>query len=159
MMVENIQSMTMAITVDDGARRVPIQNTFGEPVGEFTFHPTDIGIIERYNRLADGFDGITEPLERLGDGEDVDDKAKAEALREATGKLYAAVDELLGSDDAAQAFFGKMNPFSPVEGQFYATHVLGALGEFIGAAFQTETAKFSEKAEGYANRAQRRAKK
>ena len=158
-MNENINNMNMVITVDDGARRVPIQNTLGEPVGEFTFHPTDIGIIERYNRLAEGFGGITEPLEQLEGEADIDDPANAEALREATARLYTAVDELLGSEDAARAFFGKMNPFSPVEGQFYAAHVLGALGAFIGEAFETETAKFSEKAEGYANRAQRRAKK
>ena len=149
----------MIITVDDGARRVPIQNTFGEPVGEFTFHPTDIGIIERYNRMADGFEDIIGPLEQLDPDGNVDDPAYVAALNEATARLYAAVDELLGSRDAAQAFFGSMNPFSPVEGQFYTTHVLNALGEFIGASFRKETAKFSEKAEGYANRAQRRAKK
>ena len=65
--------------------------------------------------------------------------------------------ELYGSDGAAAVFFGSMNPFSPVEGEFYCTRVLNALGAYIGAAFETETAKFSASAKKYANRATRRA--
>lgn len=148
-----------SIVVDDGSRRVPITNTQGEEVGAFTFRPTDIGIIQRYNEMIKGFDGIVEPLEGIDQGDDVADDAHVEALAEAERRLYAAVDKLLNAEGAARAFFGRMSPFSPVGGMFYCEQVLQALGAFIGAQFETETAKFSERVKKYTNRAQRRAKK
>lgn len=159
-MAEEIKNTGMNIVVDDGSRRVPIQNTDGEEIGSFRFHPTDVGIIRRYNAVAERFDEITKPLDELGDdGAEIDEAKYAEALSAAAGRLGAAVDELLGSDGAAAAFFGRMNPFSPVDGEFYCTRVLNALGAYIGAAFETETAKFSANAKKYANRATRRAAK
>ena len=159
-MAETLKTLSMAITVDDGSRRVPILNKSGEEIGAFTFHPTDLGIVERYNALVDTFDDITAPLEALEPGErgaiDLDDPKYAEALREASGRLFAAVDKLLGSEDAAAAFFGKMNPFSPVDGAFYCAGVLNALGAYIGAAFDTETSKFSANAKKYAKKATRK---
>ncbi|MBQ8111295.1 MAG: hypothetical protein IJ124_14155 [Clostridia bacterium] len=162
-MSEGIKNLNMNIVVDDGSRRVPILNTEGEEIGAFRFHPTDIGIIERYNALAGRFDGITEPLDGVASGEDggdvdVSGEPYIAALKEAERRLCAAVDELLGAEGAAAAFFGKMHPFSPVNGEFYCTQVLNVLGQFIGAQFERETAQFSARAKQYANRAQRRAK-
>lgn len=152
-MADNMKNMNFAITVDDGSRRVPIMNMDGEEIGAFRFHPTDIGIIDRYNHMAEQFDAITEPLEGLSmpeDGQmDVTDPALASALNEAEKRLYAAVDGLFGSEDAAAAFFGKMHPFSPVNGEFYATQVLQKVGAFIGAQFDTETKAMSQKAKKY----------
>ena len=148
-----MKNMNFAITVDDGSRRVPILNTEGEEIGAFRFHPTDIGIIERFNRLADRFATITEPLDAIqldGDGAaDMNDPKLVEALKEAEKRLSEAVNELFRSDDAAAAFFGKMHPFSPVNGEFYATHVLQRVGEFIGAQFDTETKAMSKKVKKY----------
>ena len=181
-MANNVKKPGMGITVDDGGRRVPIMNIDGEEIGAFRFHPTDLGIIERYNRLAEKFDAITEPLEALNIQEDaIDDPDGAgmgsateapsptpagsplpeggareltdprlrAALSEAEGRLNAAVNELFGSEDAAAAFFGKMHPFSPVNGEFYATQVLQKVGAFIGAQFDTETKAMSKRARKY----------
>lgn len=149
----NEKIMNFAITVDDGSRRVPILNMDGEEIGAFRFHPTDIGIIDRYNRMADQFDAITEPLEGLDLSEagemDVSDPKVTAALGEAQGRLYEAVNKLFASDGAAEAFFGTMHPFSPVNGEFYATQVLQRVGEFIGAQFATETKAMSKKARKY----------
>lgn len=141
----------LMITVDDGSRRVPIQNKQGEEIGSFTFHPTDIGIIDRYNSMADQFDAITAPLEALNLGPDIDmsDPALLGALGEAKQRLYAAVNDLFGSDDAAEAFFGKMHPFSPVNGDFYCSQVLAQVGAFIGSQFDAETKALSKKARKY----------
>ena len=135
-----------AITVDDGSRRVPIHNIHGEEIGVFYFHPTDIGIIERYNRMVDRFDEITKPLEDFG-GEG-GEAAQAEALREAEKRLFDTVNGLFGGD-AAGAFFGNMHPFSPVGGAFYCEAVLKAVGEYISGQFDAETAKFSSRAAKY----------
>ena len=161
-MADNIKNLNLNITVDDGYQRVPINNKYGNEIGVFYFNPTDIGIIERYNKLAETFDAITEPLEGVqrAEGED-DDAAEArqlKALEEAKERLYAAVDELFGGN-AAEAFFGKVHPFSPVDGNFYCENVLHVVGEFISSQFDTETKKMSARVEKYTNRAQRRAKK
>lgn len=137
---------TAAITVDDGSRRVPIHNIHGEEIGVFYFHPTDIGIIERYNRMVGGFDEITKPLEQLD--ADATDEAQADALREAEKRLGEAVNALFGGD-AAGAFFGSMHPFSPVGGAFYCEAVLKAVGQYISEQFDAETARFSSRAEKY----------
>ena len=49
-----------------------------------------------------------------------------------------------------------MNPFSPVEGEFYCARVLTAVGQYINGAFDTETAKFSANAKKYAKKATRK---
>ena len=153
-MSENINAF--AISVDDGSRRIPITNTLDEEIGCFTFRPTDIGIVERYNRMAERFEAVTEPLAALGDGDvDLEDPKYTAALKEAETRLYAAVNELLGGD-VAGAFFGKMHPFSPVNGEFYCTQVLNVLGEFIGRQFDRETASFSAKAKQYVKKAARK---
>ena len=144
------KQVNFGITVDDGSRRVPIMNADGEEIGAFRFHPTDIGIIGRYNRLAEQFDAITEPLEGLkadeGEGIDLDDPKLMAALGEAEARLNAAVNGLFGSEDAAGAFFGAMHPFSPVNGEFYATQVLQKVGAFIGEQFDTETRLLARRA-------------
>lgn len=141
----NKEAMAAAIVVDDGSRRVPIHNVHGEEIGVFHFHPTDIGLIERYNRMVERFDEITKPLEQFS-GED--DAAQAEALREAEKRLFEAVNELFGGD-AAGAFFGGMHPFSPVGGVFYCEAVLKAVGQYISEQFDAETAKFESRAAKY----------
>ena len=156
-MAEEIKNLSMNIVVDDGSRRVPIMNTQGEEIGVFSFRPTDVGIIKRYNEMVNGFDSIVEPLESLyGAGDDITDPKYVEALNAAEGRLYQAVNTLFDRDDAADAFFGKMNPFSPVEGEFYCARVLTAVGQYINGAFDTETAKFSANAKKYAKKATRK---
>ena len=161
-MADNITKLNLSITVDDGFQRVPIYNKFNEEIGVFYFNPTDVNIIERYNNLAETFDSITEPLQAVQNGEngdiDSDDNRNIEALHEATERLYAAVNELFGGN-MAEAFFGRVNPFSPVNGTFYCEQALQSVGQFISEQFDAETKKFSERVKKYTNRAQRRANK
>ena len=151
-MTDNMKPV-FAITVDDGSRRVPILNTDGEEIGAFRFRPTDLGIVTRFNRLADQLDAITEPLDALELDEkgeaDITDPKLVEALAEANRRLYAAVNALFDSEDAAQAFFGRMDPFSPVGGELYMTQVLQKVGAFISAQFNAETKALSKKAKKY----------
>lgn len=158
--MEKKKELMLNIVVDDGSRRVPITNKSGEEIGAFTFHPTDLGIIERYNEMAAGFDEILAPLRDLQVAEDEEldltDPKYAKALNAATERMLAAVDKLLGSEGAGAVFFGRMNPFSPVEGDFYCTRVLNALGAYIGGVFEAETAKFSAKAQKYMKKAARK---
>lgn len=156
-MADEIKNLPLSITVDDGFQRIPITNKYGDEIGVFYFNPTDIGIIERYNSLADTFDAITEPLQAV-EGEGATEEQQLAALNEAKDRLYAAVDKLFGGN-AAEAFFGKVHPFSPVNGDFYCEVVLKTVGQFISDQFDVETKKMSAKVAKYTNRAQRRAKK
>ena len=63
-------SNPMEIVINDGSERVPIKNLSGEEIGVFYFRPTDSGIIDRYNKIAKEFGGITEPLDRAEIGPD-----------------------------------------------------------------------------------------
>jgi len=131
----------MEIRVDDGSRRVPIRNTNGDEIGVFIFRPTDLGIIDRFNAMADEFDRITEPLEKVNvkpDGTaDATDEEQVKALHEAEERLFKAIDRLFDGN-ASEAFFGKMNPFSPVNGKFYCEIMLEAVREFINGEFDAE---------------------
>ena len=161
-MADEIKKVGLSIVVDDGYQRIPINNKYGDEIGVFYFNPTDIGIIERYNKLAETFNAITEPLEAVeaahgGTDEEIEAR-QMEALEEAKERLYDAVDKLFGGN-AAEAFFGSVHPFSPVDGKFYCEIVLETVGQFISEQFDVETKKMSARVEKYTNRAQRRAKK
>ena len=151
-MAENIKNNSMEIIVDDGSQRVSIKNTYGDEIGVFYFRPTDLGIVSRYNAMVKDFERITEPLESVNIGVDGEaegnDKAEQKALEEAKERLYEAVNKLLGGN-AAEAFFGSMHPFSPVNGMFYCEIALENLGKYIGAQFDAETAKFKKRVEKY----------
>jgi hypothetical protein len=131
------------ITVDDGSEEVIIHNKQHEEIGRFYFRPTDLGIIDRFNKVAADIPGIIEPLENVnikpdGTADENSDEEFA-ALKEAETRLYEAVDYLFGGN-LSEAFFGKMHPFSPVKGKngetvFYCENALDSLGAFISKRF------------------------
>ena len=69
-------------------------------------------------------------------------------LDKAQGKLFELVDYLFDGN-ASEAFFGKMNPFSPVDGKFYCEQALNAVGEFISKQFDEEINKINTRVEKY----------
>lgn len=157
-MAENIKnnSNSVEIVIDDGAVRVPIKNKQGEEIGVFTFHPTDVNIVKRYNEIVDKFDEITAPLENVsiapdGTAADTNDAAAATALSEAEKRLFEAVDYLFDGN-MSEAFFGKMNPFSPVNGYFYCESAINAVGKLINSKFDQETKRIENRVNRYTRR-------
>lgn len=143
----------LEIQVDDGIRMVPIKNMQGEEIGVFFFRPTDLGIIDRYNRMIDKFDKITEPLENVsissdGTAGEMASEEEIRALHEAEERLYDVLNEMFDGN-MAEAFFGKMHPFSPVNGNFYCENAIEAVGAFISAQFETETKKMNKRVNKY----------
>ena len=140
------------ITVDDGTTRVPIKNRQGQEIGVFYFRPTDINLIKRYNEIADKFDDIVAPLENINIANDGtaadDDAASIAAINDAEKRLYGAIDYLFGGN-MSEAFFGSMNPFSPVNGHFYCESAINAVGVFIQNQFAAETKKVNAKVASY----------
>lgn len=155
-MAENMKNFSMEISVDDGTVRVPVKNKQGEEIGVFYFRPTDINIIKRYNEVIDKFDNIVAPLENVdissdGTAQDMNDQAAIEALKDAEKRLFEATDYLFGGN-MSEAFFGKMNPFSPVNGHFYCESAINAVGSFINTQFDRETKKISSRVNRYTKR-------
>lgn len=149
--IKNNQNFT-GIVVDDGSVRESIRNKHGEEIGVFYFRPTDVGIIDRYNKIAADFEKITAPLENVNINPDgtVDEKDEAEraAMQEATKRLYDACNFLFDGN-FAEAFFGSMHPFSPVNGRFYCENTLDAVGKYISRQFDREVAKVNNRVSRY----------
>lgn len=148
----NVVQQNINITIDDGSIRVPILNKFKKEIGVFFIRPTDIGIIDRWNKVANDFDNITSPLENVNINPDgtADEKNEAEqaALKEAEKRLYDACDFLFDGN-MSEAFFGKMHPFSPVNGRFYCENALSAVSAFISRQFDREVAKVNNRVNKY----------
>lgn len=142
------QDMLTNIQIDDGMKRVSITNKFGDEVGVFYFNPTDIGIVERFSDLSGEFDEIIAPLDSLKD--DSNEDAVQNAYREAKDRLFNACNKLFNGN-FAEAFFGKVNPFSPVNGMFYCEQALNAVGEYVGKQFDSELKKIEARARKYTN--------
>ena len=152
-MAENIKNQNFTgIVVDDGSVRESILNKHGEEIGVFYFRPTDVGMIDRYNKMAADFDNITAPLENVNINPDgsVDEKNEAEmaAMDEAVKRLYDACNYLFDGN-FSEAFFGKMHPFSPVNGRFYCENALDAVGKYISRQFDREVTKVNNRVNRY----------
>lgn len=140
------------IIIDDGLEEVKIKNKFGEEIGKFYFRPTDIGILARYREVVDSFDEVVKPLEHTsintkGEGEtDTDDLA----VKEAQEKLFEKCNYIFGGN-FAEAFFGKINPFSPVGGKFYCEEAISQVGKYISSRFDKEIKASSKRISKYAS--------
>jgi len=136
----------LSIVVDDGRIAVPISNTLGEKVGTFYFNPADIGIVDRFRVASERFTEVVEPLNELPDDSTIDDKVVA--LTEARKRLYEVCDYLFGGN-LSEAFFGSVDPFSPIEGTFYCEKALNAVAEFVSNRFEMEAKKVNAHVEKY----------
>lgn len=133
--------------IDDGSRRVPIVNQYGDEVGEFYLNPTDIGIYERYQTMGEEVEQIMTPLSGTEKIENMEQFV--EATKEIKARLFAAVDKLFGYEGAAARLFGNRHPLSPVGGAFYFQLVLELVAKEINAAFDAETEAFSANVKKY----------
>lgn len=140
------------IVVDDGLVNVPICNKKNEEIGVFSFRPTDIGIIDRFNEAMTEFEDIVKPLENISINPngttDENQRDEFAALHEAERRLYEACDKIFGGN-MSDAFFGKMHPFSIVNGRFYCENALEAVGNYISKRFDRETKKINNRLERY----------
>ena len=129
------------LMIDDGSKRVPIVNKYGDEIGEFYLNPTDIGIYERYVTMGEEIEKVMEPLSDKGAFENMGQFV--EDTQETKARLFAAIDKLFGYEGAAARLFGNRHPLSPHGGMFYFQRVLELVGKEINAAFETEAKAFS----------------
>lgn len=138
------------IVVDDGRVRVPIKNTYGDEIGVFYFNPTDIGILKRFEEVREKFSTVVEPLSdaNIGTNGDGIEKSDIEKVDEAEKRLYDLCDYLFGGN-LSKAFFGSVNPFSPINGVFYCENALNMVADYVSRKFGSEIKKINSRIEKY----------
>ena len=141
--------LSLSITVDDGLRMIPVKNKLGQQIGVFAFRPTDFDMISRFNEMTRRWDDeVTKPLEALGDMPDITAPEVEAEMRKIKEKLFKLCDYAFGGN-MSEAFFGSMNPFSPVDGGLYCENAMEAVGAFLSEQFDRETAKIHKRVAKY----------
>lgn len=136
-------NQVLQLVVDDGFVKVPMVNLHGEEIGTFSFQPTDVEIVNRFNESMAKFDEVLAPLSDADENTD-----SIEALNEARDRLFKLCDYIFNAN-TGEELFGRMHPFSPVNGRFYCEEVLDKLGAFIQAQFGEETKKINTRMQKY----------
>lgn len=147
MATEIKNTAALSIVVDDGFVHVPMYNMHGDKIGEFSFQPTDVDIVNRFNESMEKFDDVVAPLTAEAEKED-GEADSIEALNEARDRLFKLCDYIFNTDTGS-SLFGRMHPFSPVNGKFYCEEVFDKLGAFIQAQFGEETKKVNDRMKKY----------
>lgn len=132
---EVTEKMQQQIVVDDGTEEIEVLNKKGATLGKFVFRPADLGIVDRWNTMADTFDTVVAPLEKLGDNATPDEGLAA--LAEAKKLLCDALDKVFDGN-VSEAFFGSVDPFALVSGKFYCENVMDAVASYMSARFSEE---------------------
>lgn len=146
-LVKNIQPVGNKIKIDDGSKVYDIENMRGETIGQFSFVPSDMGIIERYNHTIGVFENLQDKL-----NENEDDSDLIKVKEEAETEIKREIDYLFDADVSGSFFKGK-SPFTPLEnGEFYVENVINAVksvieletGKRLGKA-KTRASKYTQK--------------
>ena len=128
------------IVIDDGYKTYDIENKEGRLLGQFSFNPSDTGIIHRHAEVVKSL----EELEMSFSSND-EKKSRDEVLKEVEEAIYEKINYLLDAD-VAESFFSIMGPLSPLaSGQYYIESVLDAIGQAIQAETGERVKKINRK--------------
>lgn len=125
--------------VDDGTREIPIVNKFGKLICNIYIRPSDISILDRYQRLSEDFSEIIAPLKGVNIKPDGTTDADEEwaAMKVVEDLFKKRLNEVFDMDEADDIFRTR-NPFSSVHGKFFAESVLEAIGNLITSSIEEE---------------------
>ena len=126
------------IRIDDGSKTYEIVNQDDKPVGTFTFNPSDVRIVEKYNAVVDGLEETFRQLDAGGE----------DALIKVSDALKQKMDELFGYDTSA--FWAACSPMSPLStGELYIENVLSAVAAVIEKESDARLKKTRSKMKSY----------
>lgn len=128
------------IKIDDGTKTYEIVNQNDEVIGTFTFNPSDVNILKRY-------DAVVEELQKYADEAEGTVYTK-EKLDEIQTKITEMMDVLVKGDTGG-TFFSICGALTPMEnGKLFVQTVL----ESIGAVIEKETKKRIKKIDSQASK-------
>lgn len=137
--IKNRPANTNDIVIDDGSRVYNIRNKRNEILGQFTFVPSDVGIIERYKHTIQVFDELQTSIS---------DKSDETAIAEMSAKMKDEID-LLFNADVSGTFFKITGPFSILgSGEFFVENVIKA----VQGVIETETGTRLERTKSRASK-------
>lgn len=128
------------IVIDDGYKTYDIENKEGRLLGQFSFNPSDTGIIHRHAEVVKSLEELEMSISSNDEKKSLD-----EALKEVEAVIYEKINYLLDAD-VADSFFSIMGPLSPLaSGQYYIESVLDAIGQAIQAETGERVKKINRK--------------
>lgn len=128
------------IVIDDGYKTYDIENKEGRLLGQFSFNPSDTGIIHRHAEVVKSLEELEMSISSNDEKKSLD-----EALKEVEAVIYEKINYLLDAD-VAESFFSIMGPLSPLaSGQYYIESVLDAIGQAIQAETGERVKKINRK--------------
>ena len=128
------------IVIDDGYKTYDIVNKEGRLLGQFSFNPSDTGIIHRHAEVVKSLEELEMSISSNDEKKSLD-----EALKEVEAVIYEKINYLLDAD-VAESFFSIMGPLSPLaSGQYYIESVLDAIGQAIQAETGERVKKINRK--------------
>lgn len=136
--------MGNVVTIDDGIKTYDIQNKEGKLLGQFSFRPSDTGIVHRHAEVVKALENLEMNISTKDEEKSLD-----EALKEVEAVIYEKINYLLDAD-VAEAFFSIMGPLSPLEsGQYFIESVLDAIGQAIQQETGERVKKIQHKIQKY----------
>lgn len=119
------------IRIDDGSKTYEIVNQDDKVLGTFTFNPSDVGIVEKYNEVVKELEESFKALD--GGGE--------ETVVKVSQELKVKMDSLFGYNTSP--FWAICSPLSPLStGELYVENVLSG----VAAVIEKETSVRLKKA-------------
>lgn len=134
------------IIIDDGAREYKVLNKKREELGIFSFNPTDMDIITRFQEAEGRIDRIADELDAA-----VTEDEKVNAALAVSRKIKDELSYIINGN-SSECFFAKCNPLSMVGGRFYFEAVLDAVASVIKAEYGKEIRAQKNNHQKYTNK-------
>lgn len=127
------------IQINDGSKSYEIVNQNDKVLGVFTFNPSDMNIIDKYNDVVESLKTATEKMST----------GKEEGLTEASSLIREKMDILFG-EDTSKTFFSITGPLTPLSnGQLFVENVLEEIGAIVEKEMNVRVKKVRERMDKY----------
>lgn len=125
--------MSDIILSEDILETVRIKDHTGKVLSEFSFNPSDVNIVDRYDEFINKFETLRDEIaayeessEKSGDYDKERDK-----LHLINKKIHEAINRLVNAD-VADSIFSVMGALSPLpSGDYYFTFIVEQIGQKI----------------------------
>lgn len=112
---------------------VSIKKHDGKVISEFSFNPSDVNVVDRYEEFEAGLKELADKIveyEKANEGKS-DREKTTNMIREINKEIYQKVNALL-NEDVAESIFKVMGPLSPLpSGDYYFMFIIEQIGNKI----------------------------
>lgn len=139
----------MAFIINTGAVKVPLEDNLGRVFGHAVYVPTDLGILERYQKGLHLIDDMAAEFQKVA--EEVTKENVFELMQKPAQKLKEFCDFVFGNGFYENAF-SEINPFTMVPGdKFICLIVLESVVNDITERHKSKSEKVAKYLKGYEN--------